>query len=524
MFWEWISPYSWASCVARAFSCQWIPRSYCSMKYFLILVSCTVVVFLASMHWQRPAENQIKGEISEARSDMKLLSPEKYKSLFTYNGIWLAPKNQCECAKADRVHVYQMEDYIDKKDLASIKERRRRELEHYQKRYPSMTQDLVIAKPNMPLSYPIQGVEVMPLHTIMIPGLGLHGVTEEKYQVILRASLGTLNTLADVSDDVVSGRGEKELIILTSDVELLNFILEHVTYTSVVYRLTAVDMMSFESRHHVAQFPVVIQQPGLPKLFDPGADRKISSLVTITTKTFLRYHKLRLLIKSIRQYYPDIKIIVADDSEVPEKIIDENVEHYTMPFGKGWFAGRNLAISQVTTKYYLWVDDDFLFTENTKIEKLLDVLERTNLDMVGGSVNGNTYSFQLLYDQGDDSGCLHLRYGSFHKLEGFPNCVVTSGVVNFFLAHTDKSRHVGYDPLLQRVAHSEFFMDGLGILLVGSCTDVSIGHQAHNPASDPNLTKVEDQYKRFRTNTKAQVQFKLSLHYFKNRLKCYSTG
>lgn len=69
-------------------------------------------------------------------------------------------------------------------------------------------------------------------------------------------------------------------------------------------------------------------------------------------------------------------------------------------------------------------------------------------------MNGNTYSFQLLYDQGDDSGCLHLRYGSFHKLEGFPNCVVTSGVVNFFLAHTDKSRHVGYDPLLQRVAHS----------------------------------------------------------------------
>lgn len=34
-----------------------------------------------------------------------------------------------------------------------------------------MTQDLVIAKPNMPLSYPIQGVEVMPLHTIMIPGI-----------------------------------------------------------------------------------------------------------------------------------------------------------------------------------------------------------------------------------------------------------------------------------------------------------------------------------------------------------------
>lgn len=491
--------------------------------YFCVLLFCIVGVILVVLDWWWTDVNQIKGEISEAQSDMKLLSPEKYKSLFIYNGIWLAPKNQCECAKVDHVHVYEMEDYIDKKDLASVKERRQKEFEHYQKRYPSMTQDIVIAKPNMPLSYPIQGVEVMPLHTIMIPGLGLHGVTEEKYQVILRASLGTLNTLADVSDDDVRGRGKKELIILTSDVELLNFILKHVTYTSVVYQLSAVDMMSFESRDHVAQFPVIIRQPSLPKLIDPGADRKISSLVTITTKTFLRYHKLRLLIKSIRQYYPDIKIIVADDSEVPEKIIEENVEHYIMPFGKGWFAGRNLAISQVTTKYYLWVDDDYLFTENTKIEKLLDVLERTNLDMVGGSVKGDTYSFQLLYEQGDDGDCLHLRYGSFHKLEGFPNCVVTSGVVNFYLAHTDKSRHVGYDPLLQRVAHSEFFVDGLGILLVGSCSDVSVGHQDHNPASDPNLAKVEDQYKIFRDNTDAQIKFKLALHYFKNRLKCYST-
>ncbi|XP_067397204.1 beta-1,4 N-acetylgalactosaminyltransferase 2 isoform X1 [Emydura macquarii macquarii] len=385
-----------------------------------------------------------------------------------------------------------------------------------------MTQDLIIAKPNLPLSYPIQGVEVMPLQTIVIPGLGLHGVTEEKYQVILRASLGTLNTLADISDDVVSGRGEKKLTILTSNMELLNFILKHVTYTSVVYQLSAVDMMSLESGHHVAQFPVIIRQPILPKLFDPGADRKISSLVTITVKAFLRYHKLRRLIKSIRQYYPDIKIIVADDSNITEKIEEENVEHYIMPFGKGWFAGRNLAISQVTTKYYLWVDDDFLFTERTKIEKLVDVLEGTNLDVVGGSVNGNTYRFQLLYQERDDSGCLHLRFGSFHKLEGFPNCVITSGVVNFFLAHTDTSRHASYDPKLQRIAHPEFFMDGLGILLVGSCNDVTIGHQEHKPPSDPDLTKVENEYKKFRTNTQEQIKFKLALHYFKNRLKCYS--
>lgn len=49
---------------------------------------------------------------------------------------------------------------------------------------------------------------------------------------------------------------------------------------------------------------------------------------------------------------------------------------------QGWFAGRNLAVSQVTTKYVLWVDDDFLFSHDTKIEVLVDVLEKTELDVV----------------------------------------------------------------------------------------------------------------------------------------------
>lgn len=39
-------------------------------------------------------------------------------------------------------------------------------------------------------------------------------------------------------------------------------------------------------------------------------------------------------------------------------------------------------MSQVTTKYVLWVDDDFIFTARTRLERLVDVLERTPLDLV----------------------------------------------------------------------------------------------------------------------------------------------
>lgn len=66
-------------------------------------------------------------------------------------------------------------------------------------------------------------------------------------QVTLRASLGTLNTLADVPNSVVQGRGQKQLTISTGDRTLLKFILQHVTYTSTVYQLRKVDMGESQS-------------------------------------------------------------------------------------------------------------------------------------------------------------------------------------------------------------------------------------------------------------------------------------
>ncbi|KAM3920779.1 beta-1,4 N-acetylgalactosaminyltransferase 2-like [Leptodactylus fuscus] len=260
----------------------------------------------------------------------------------------------------------------------------------------------------------------------------------------------------------------------------------------------------------------------MPRLHDPGKENNISDLVTITTKTFLRYDKLRVLLKSIRQYYPDMKVIVADDNDTPEKIDDPNVEQYIMPFAKGWFAGRNLAVSQVTTKYFLWVDDDFVFTNETIIEKMVDVLEATDLDLVGGNVAGNYFSFTLLLKEGGKDGdCLHWKKGTYYTIPGFPNCGTAAGVVNFFLAHTDRILGVGFDPKLSRVAHTEFFIDGLGRLRVGICSDIIIGHQRKEKPKDKELLEKYNKYKFFRKGNADQVRFKLGLLYFKNRLSCF---
>ncbi|MBN3305442.1 B4GN2 acetylgalactosaminyltransferase, partial [Amia calva] len=193
-----------------------------------------------------------------------------------------------------------------------------------------------------------------------------------------------------------------------------------------------------------------------------------------------------------------------------------------MPPAKGWFAGRNLVVSQVSTKYLLWVDDDFLFTESTKIEKLVEVMEAMpELDVVGGSVEGNFFNFKLVYEEGEDGGCLSRRMGNYQSIPGIPDCHLTGGVVNFFLARTDSVRRVGFDPRLQRVAHTEFFVDGLGKLLVASCSTVSVGHQPKGQATGEEK-KVLDQYWTFRIEKQEEVKMKMALYYFKNRLKCFS--
>ncbi|XP_005986228.1 beta-1,4 N-acetylgalactosaminyltransferase 1 [Latimeria chalumnae] len=469
-------------------------------------------------------------------------SPKNISFRVKDNIMRLLPSNSCTCENKrgalkvplsnnffSDVFVLLLEDSFSSATVKEMKENREREYQNFLLRSQSPADKLIVAKANSPLQYPIQGIEVRPLKTILLPGLAIQASPMEMYRVNLSANLGTFRLSAVVQDVQVEGEGEMNLSLSSTQLDNLNRQLSFVTYTNTLFHPNTADTVTFETDGHQAHFTIKVQYPPTPKLYDSGppGSYNISALVTIATKTFLRYDKLKALISSIRKYYPTVNIIIADDSENPERVEGPYIEQYFMPFGKGWFAGRNLAISQVTTKYFLWVDDDFIFSADTKIEKLVDVLEKTKLDLVGGVVNeltgaANTYRYKIYVEPGGEDGdCLHMHQGHYQTIEGFPNCVVTDGVVNFFMSRTDKARQVGFDPRLTRVAHLEFFVDGLGALHVGSCNDVRVNHGNKNK---PVLEKPETQklYSKFRRPSlmSNDMKIRLGLFYFKNRFKC----
>lgn len=288
--------------------------------------------------------------------------------------------------------------------------------------------------------------------------------------------------------------------------------------------------VQFATEGHQSFFTIKVGHRIIPKLYNSGYQREynISALVTIATKTFLRYDKLKVLIDSIRQYYPTVTIVIADDNKEPQQVTGPHIEQYIMPFGKGWFAGRNLAVSQVTTKYVLWVDDDFIFTANTKLERMVDILEKTTLDLVGGAVREvtgytATYRHTISVEEGGEEGdCLHIRQGYYHVIEGFPNCVVADAVINFFMGRTDKVQQVGFNPRLARRGHLEFFIDALGSLYIGSCHDVIINHTSKIQLP---WTKSDSQktYEKFRYSPSTENNLYNEVFYFKNRFKCMTS-
>lgn len=132
----------------------------------------------------------------------------------------------------------------------------------------------------------------------------------------------------------------------------------------------------------------------------------------IIIKSFLRMGRLKRLLHSIVEHFPGVTVRIADDSApgrdpaISQKhrellkptlahrkqIIEfveqfPNIHFYELPFDTGLSAGRNFLVERVETPYFVLMDDDFIVTSNTRLDRLHKVITSSpSVVIVGGSV------------------------------------------------------------------------------------------------------------------------------------------
>lgn len=192
-----------------------------------------------------------------------------------------------------------------------------------------------------------------------------------------------------------------------------------------------------------------------------SAEQRGVESITAVVKTFERPRLLLRLMSSLRRRYPDLPVIVVDDSREPVRLPGERV--IALPYDSGVGAGRAAGLAAVETPYVLNLDDDFVFCRDTDLAAARTLLERhPRVDLMGGVVTNLP-----LYRRSESGGGLYdtpseplvpaeTRIGPL---------VVRQKVPNFFLARTESVRRVGWDERVERLDHADFFTRARGILV-----------------------------------------------------------
>lgn len=180
--------------------------------------------------------------------------------------------------------------------------------------------------------------------------------------------------------------------------------------------------------------------------------------LTICIKTFIRPKTLDKCLTSIRSYYPDVKILVANDG--PDSIVNDKADQiFDLPFDVGLSAGRNHLLDKVKSEFVMFIDDDTIFSETSKVEDMLSVLHNNSeIDLVAGKIRGNSFCGTLE----KENGTLFRNIGSYRStVAGFK---IYDYVLNLFVARTSKIKEVLWDEELKIVEHMDFFWRAKGVL------------------------------------------------------------
>ena len=254
-------------------------------------------------------------------------------------------------------------------------------------------------------------------------------------------------------------------------------------------RLTLIEESSFQESRKYLLFPVLdplcdFPACGINKAVPPVVPlpqhriqrcQQLSRCVTVLTKTARRPLLVLRMVESMRKFekYRNLPVIAYDDGvgEHSREIMEQIARYPNLQYiiGEeediGISEGRNLALGQVTTKYFLLLDDDNIFLNSTDIELLVNILDTTDATLAGGNFAGyNDFAGFLNFGYGKKhSRTLHLGHGTCvsanETIPLFPTCVRCELTSNDFLARTRDIVEVGgWSSELKTQEHKDLFV------------------------------------------------------------------
>jgi GT2 family glycosyltransferase len=154
---------------------------------------------------------------------------------------------------------------------------------------------------------------------------------------------------------------------------------------------------------------------------------------------------------------------------------------YNRPFDSGLSACRNFLIDNTDGDYILLLDDDFIFTENTRIMKMKKILENnTKIGIVGGTVKneGQETHFECVLEKEGDTLYQRPDEDDWKDCNGIPY-KLTGCVLNFAMMRRKIFNDIRWDDKIKiKGEHTDFYLRLKDTKWkVAFCPEVKIDHE-----------------------------------------------
>jgi len=457
-------------------------------------------------------------------------------------GIRLFEKKTCKCTDRNIFPIDEMPEIFNSTQIAQLEKNRKHDYDKWRSNnfHQLVEPRLLISSAHNPLEFVASGYEISPFDSLNIH-MKLHAAPDDKLMVTITSISGEFPSLEGMKQvqKIESKTGEMHYQIRMTNVRLINKLFDELVYSSRQYDSRPftdyVTVLIEGDVEAYASFPIKIRIKPPPVLvYTEGGQFK--DRVTFLTKTFLRYPCAYRLIDSILELYPGVTVIVADDN--PKEYYQEidavkypTVKQYKMPLEEGFFAGRALAVSQVKTEYFVWMDDDFWLDTDANIPYMANFLDETGFDLVFGSIGKAQIKWEsynkLVLEPAEDGFCFsRVELPNRIPVKGFEDqCHVVQIARNFFMGRTLTAGSVRHDPVFGQRGHREYFLDGVGKLRAAWC---SPPETKHDHACVKGKDDFVDEYKAKRAgggSDKEKKEFNVQIHaywWYRSYAQCMS--